>query len=238
MMHDTAIVVSTPEALTPEVLPGPEPSGPELAPIAAIHRHEDGVITFHRKIRDRFENLWGIRANDLDSMFPQFREQLERDAYFSVNAFWSPEKGRKHYLPAARIRKTKNLRYLCAAYTDLDFYKIGQEMGVELEADDFGAIFGMIIRYQDKGKIPPASIIARSGRGMWLVWLLNDAENPKLPQRAWPEKQRLYYLVQWAIYERLAHIGADPKARDAVRLARIPGSIHSGATVPEHERVK
>lgn len=213
--------VITPDA----VLPGPEPYGPEFAPIAAIHRHADGVITFHRKQGDDFQNLFGIRSNDLQGMFPEFREQLERDAHFSLNAFWSPEKGRKHYLPAARIRKSENLRYLCASYVDLDCYKQGI---------DFGAVFGTIITYQDQGLIPPASIIVRSGRGMWLLWLLHDSKDPMKPQRAWPEKQVLYYQLQRAICDRLAHIGSDAAARDAVRLARVPGSIHTGTV----QRVK
>jgi hypothetical protein len=31
---------------------------------------------------------------------------------------------------------------------------------------------------------------------MWLVWLLHDSRNPKLPPRAWPEKQHQYQRVQ------------------------------------------
>ena len=33
-------------------LPGPEPVAPEVAPILAVHRHSDGVVTFHRKRAD------------------------------------------------------------------------------------------------------------------------------------------------------------------------------------------
>src|SRR5690349_13321567 len=82
-------------------IPGPEPTGPELPPIRAIHRHADGVITFHRKTADGFENLFGVRSEYLEGMFPEFQEQLECDSYFSINAFWHQEKNR-HYLNAAK----------------------------------------------------------------------------------------------------------------------------------------
>ena len=46
--------------------------------------------------------------------------------------------------------------------------------------------------YQDQGKIPPASIIVRSGRGMWVIWLLRDPKTPDRAQPAFPEKIDLY----------------------------------------------
>jgi len=45
------------------------------------------VPTFHRKLSDKFENLWAIRANDLDGMFPLFREQLELDYILFAERF-------------------------------------------------------------------------------------------------------------------------------------------------------
>jgi hypothetical protein len=67
---------------------------------------------------------------------------------------------------------------------------------------------------------------------MWLVWLLHDSRNAKLPPRAWPEKQQQYQRVQGKIHKCLARLGSD--AHDAMRITRVPGSIHSGAS----ERVR
>lgn len=135
----------------------------------------------------------------------------------SVNAFWHPEKC-PHYLSAARCRKPDRLRYLCACYADLDFYKLGLS---------YGQVIGTIVDDQDKGIIPPVSIIVRSGRGLWLVWLLRDYKNPRIAPRAWPEKLRQYVRIQQKIHDHLAHLGSD--AHDALRLIRVPGSVHSVA---------
>jgi hypothetical protein len=211
-------------------LPGPEPAGPDWHPIRAIHRHADGVITFHRKnVAGEFENLFGTSSKYLESMFPEIAEQLETDSYFSINAFFYPEKGR-HYIPAAQARRSDNLRYLTAAFADVDSHKLGL---------DFGTAFGMILSAQEEGEILPPSIIVRSGRGLWLFWLLSDHHNPELPCRAFPEKVRVYVEVNRAIGERLAAMGADPAAHDALRLVRIPGSKNPRTKkVPNDLRVK
>ncbi len=211
-------------------LPGPEPPGPDWHPIRAIHRHSDGVITFHRKdAAGEFENLFGISSKYLEGMFPEIAEQLECDSYFSINAFYDPEK-RRHYIPATQARRSDNLRYLTAAFADVDSHKLGL---------DFGTAFGMILSAQEEGEILPPSIIVRSGRGIWLFWLLSDHRDPELPCRAFPEKVRVYVAVNRAIGERLAAMGADPAAHDALRLVRIPGSKNPRSQkVPDDLRVK
>jgi len=187
----------------------------ELALIQAIHRHTDGVVTFHCKQNDQFENLFAIRSGYLPCLLSTTDQRLASDAFMSVNAYWYPERTPR-YLSAAQCRKPNRLRYLCACFADLDFYKLGLT---------YGQVIGTIVDYQDGGVIPPVSIIIRSGRGVWLVWLLRDPKNPRLPPRAFPEKQQQYRRVQQRIHERLANLGAD--AQDALRLLRVPGSIHS-----------
>ena len=203
-------------------LPGPEPQTPDVLAILEIHRHRDGVVTFHRKGKQpgQFENLFGIRAKDLPERFSGLREALNCDSYFSINAFWHPDQ-KSEWLSATEARQSGRLRFLCAAYTDLDIHN------VEL---NFGTALAKVLEYQDEGVIPPASLIVRSGRGMWLLWLLHDPKNPGQPPRAFPEKLRLYLQVNRAIGELLCSLGADPAARDAVRLMRVPGSVHPLAT--------
>lgn len=187
----------------------------ELALIQSIHRHTDGVVTFHCKLDDQFENLFAIRADYLPWMLSTTDHRLASDAFMSVNAYWHPKRN-PHYLSAAQCRKPNRLRYLCACFADLDFYKLGLT---------YGQVIGTIVDYQDGGVIPPVSIIIRSGRGVWLVWLLRDSKNAMLAPRAWPEKQQQYRCVQQRIHECLANLGAD--AQDALRLLRVPGSIHT-----------
>ncbi|MBZ5620052.1 MAG: hypothetical protein LAQ69_15205 [Acidobacteriia bacterium] len=225
------------------ILPGAEPTGPESLPIQIVHRHPDGVITFHRKNTDGgFENLFAIRAEHLQGMFPEFRRELEKDSYFSINAFWHPQRQRAR-IKATEARRSDRLRYLCACYCDVDCHKNGVR---------FGTAFGVILNYQDEGRIPPASVIVRSGRGLWLLFLLRD-HDPKcasLPQRAFPEKVRDYLEINRAAGERLANIeadalaagaqcvplGIDTGAHDTMRITRVPGSINTKAL--EYPRVK
>ena len=82
---------------------------------------------------------------------------------------------------------------------------------------------------QHKRILPRVSLMVRSGRGVWLFWLLGDIRDPRKPQRAWPEKITQWTEIQKAIHERLAMCGAD--ARDAARVTRVPGSIHTGTNL-------
>ena len=210
-MHATATKTLT-------TLPGPEPKGPESLALATIHPHRDGIISFHRKGPDGvFENLSAVRAGHLVNVFPEFREQLERDSYFSINAFWNPAE-KQNVFRAEQARRPDRMKYLCAAYVDVDCHKLGIEFGMAL---------GTLITYQDKGRIPPASILQRSGRGLWAFWLLRDVDHPELPQRAFPNKVRDYVAINRALNERLADLGADAAATDALRITRVEGSVHS-----------
>ena len=200
----------------PQNLPGPEPTGPELSPIIQLHRHPDGVITFARKTPDgAFHNIGGIRPAQLQSMFPQFREELERDSFFSVNAFFHWDK-RSQWLPA--VRDTESVRYLTCCYADVDCYNLQINW-----AEAFVKILGM----QDGQCLPPASVIQRSGRGLWFYWLLKDEKHPGIAQRAWAEKVKLWAQIQREIGARLAEFGADVTAADLARITRVPGSINT-----------
>jgi hypothetical protein len=209
---------SSMNSATIATLPGVEPQAPELLPILQLHRGRDGVVTFHRKSAETgaFENLLGIRAGDLPTEFAGFQSELDRDSYFSINAFWSRDAKNK-FPSAVEARQPRRLRYLCAAYTDVDCHAIGL---------DFGATLAAVIKLQDEAVIPPASVIVRSGRGCWLLWFLRDTRHPGQPPGAFPEKVRVYVRIQRAIGERLASLGADGGARDPIRIMRVPGSIN------------
>jgi hypothetical protein len=64
---------------------------------------------------------------------------------------------------------------------------------------------------------------------MWLLYLLHDHRDPSRAPGAFPEKLEQYFALQRAIIDRLAPLGADAGARDAVRHIRVPGSLHTEA---------
>jgi hypothetical protein len=201
----------------------PSPEQPALAPILALHRHDDGYIAFAvaRDGDDDFRPLISIRRDELARYCPGFRDQLLKDAYVSINAGWRLQRygtaGAAYGHPSHR---TDRLRYLCAAYVDLDYYRLGVNWGQAL---------GKVVDMQEAGVLPKASIIVKSGRGMWLLYLLHDHRDPSRAPRAFPEKLEQYFALQRAIIQRLAFLGADAGASDAVRHIRLPGSLHTGA---------
>jgi hypothetical protein len=198
-----------------------------LAPVAALHRHHDGYVAFAVS-RDRgedFRPLVSIRRDELALRLPDFRHKFLKDAYASINAGW---RLRRRYEAAGRCgypcHRTYDLRFLCAAYADLDYYRLGLGLGFGFEAT-----LSKIVTLQDQGNLPRASIVVNSGRGMWLLYLLHDENNPPSAPRAFPEKREQYLALQKAIIERLAPFGADSCACDAARHIRMPGSFHTGA---------
>jgi hypothetical protein len=219
---DSCTVVSAGRALNPAVqVEFPNESAqtePQLFPILHLHRHKDAYVVISSKSGDDMVDRCSVRIDHLQTYFPQYREQLLKDSFVGINADWRLARGKG--LCGYPLHRTDGLRYLCACYVDLDYYKLGLQ---------FGAVFGTIISLQDQGKIPPASIIVRSGRGIWLLWLLHDPKNPYQAQGAFPEKIDLYLRVERAIVDRLSDLGADTAARCAVRRIRIPGSFHTGS---------
>ncbi|WP_433985243.1 hypothetical protein RBB78_24880 (plasmid) [Tunturiibacter empetritectus] len=155
-------------------------------------------------------------------MFPEFREQLLKDSFVSINAAH-----RMARRSSGRLGKpdhnTSNLRYLCACYCDIDCYKIGisRETVLQFVGD----------RVSD-GELPAPSAIVRSGQGLWLFWLLHDeADSSRAHLGAYPDNPRnhlqLYARINREIGRRLAELGADPVATDAARYVRVPGSFRN-----------
>ncbi len=200
--------------------------GSQLYPMLALHRHS-GFIALAAKSDDDFRTTRSIRADHLEAMLPVIREELLKDAFFSVNGhFRHGGRNKNPHGPAAS--GTNTLRYLCACYADLDFYRQGL---------DFNSTYKIVMDHCEDGRLPSVSIVIRSGRGMWLMWLLHDAQNHDLAHTgAWADNPsdhlQLYAKIQRAIGDLLAPIGADAGARDAARYTRVPGSLHTEAEKP------
>lgn len=203
-----------------------EPESPDMKPIVMLHRNHDGFVSFHRKDENGdHQDLFSVPAKTLDGIFPQLSPLLEKDAYFSVNGFWRDGHGRARNAPEGTSlgrahRDSKDIRWLTCCFADIDCHSLGIEVGTAI---------GQIINAQDQGLIPPASMLTRSGRGVWAFWFLADSDGSGL-QRARPEKVQLWCKLQTAIGNRFAYLGADAGARDASRITRIAGSLNSKAS--------
>ena len=204
------------------------PAGPDVSPILMLHRGADGFVTFHETASGRWKDLVAVPAAELNQCFPELIEQLEVDSFYSINQFFKGG-GKSAVNPnlSKPLRRGDCIRWLTACFADLDCGRDGQA--------EAGFVIGAIITLQDEGVLPPASMLLRSGRGVWAFWVLtNEDEKYPLngPVRAWNNNIITWYRIQNVIGEQLARLWADPGARDACRVTRVPGSIHSKVDRP------
>lgn len=132
------------------------------------------------------------------------------NVYTSMNTFLTKRK----YGDEKSGRKVENLKRLNALYLDLDCYKIGmtqEQVLCDLEDNYFDT------------KIPVPTFVINSGRGLYLIWKINEDRNA-LPR--WTN-------VQKYLFEQCKDLNADPQALDAARILRVPYSINgkNGETV-------
>jgi hypothetical protein len=208
--------------------------------MSAIHWGPDGYIPLASQQEGKWKEIGAIEVEKLKTMLPGIAKWLVKDSYFALSSFFTQQMetfkdgSRAPYtnwstdLPNVH-RKGSNLRWLNTCFADIDLHDGG----------DFAALLADVVRLQDAGSIPPASIIGRSGRGVWLFWLLHGIKDPTHPQPAWPEKIQLFSRVQHGISERLHELGltVDGGCSSPTALTRVPGSINTKAE-QDHQRVR
>ena len=213
----------------------------DLGPILTLHASEpDGYVGFVRKplkpIYDKegkpkqFENLCSIQVKELGSMFPAIAHWLFDDSYFTVNSYYraAPFKSKTTGLPSV-WRAEKHLTRLTACYVDID---CGREDSTDPNKRmDWTQALAQCEAMMDADELPQASIIARSGRGIYLFWMLRDDKDPERLPTAHQWRLPSYKAINKALNARLEkrQLPADIKAHDAARVLRVPGSRHSGA---------
>lgn len=155
-----------------------------------LHSDSKGWIT--RAEMNCGYKQWHYRYNEL------LEQDFEQEnIYISLNTFYST------------FRRLEYIKELKAQFIDLDIYKTGftkEQIIMHLEADYFNK------------SIPRPNLIIDSGRGLYLIWLLN-----KVPSKALP----LWKAVEEYLYSILKPFGADRQALDPTRVLRVPGSINS-----------
>ena len=132
----------------------------------------------------------------------KFKELLGEEfdgenVYISLNTFYST------------FRRLEYIKELKANFIDLDIYKTKftkEQIIMHLEADYFNK------------SIPTPNLILDSGRGLYLIWIINAVPSKALP---------LWKAVEEHLYNNLKEFGADRQALDPTRILRMPGSINS-----------
>ena len=200
----------------------------DIDTLELIHRHHDGWISLCRQANDGHQDLAGVRANKLREYLPKLLPWLMTDSFFSINASYRAKSTRS---PVTGLlmpdRREISLRYLTACYLDLDTYNADPPL-------DWPDNYTAILRAVEANVIPAPSIVFRSGRGLYTIWLLTQDRTGAL-QSAHPWEISLYKQVNQELGRRLSEF--EPRLcvdsiHDAARLLRVPGTINSKSTEP------
>ncbi|WP_241194737.1 replication protein [Pseudomonas synxantha] len=111
-------------------------------------------------------------------------------------------------------RRVVNLLRLGLLFADLDTYRVPA-----LASRKPDELVASVLFFCADAGLPAPSILIYSGRGIQAKWLL-EGTIPRQALPRWNACQR--YLV-----ERLAHVGADPMAKDASRVLRTVETVNS-----------
>ena len=156
-----------------------------------IHSRSKGWIT--RSVIDKKGySQWHYKYAELKDL-----DMSDENIYITLNTFYKP------------CRRLENIKELNTLFIDLDYYKTGKtkdQVLMDLEKNYFNQ------------SIPIPNYVIDSGRGMYLIWLINAVPSQALP---------LWKAVQDHLYKQLKCFGADRQALDATRILRVPGSINS-----------
>lgn len=155
-----------------------------------LHNSSKGWIT-RAEINNGY-NQWHYKYKDLVE-----QEFYKDNVYVSLNTFYST------------YRRIEYLKELKAQFIDLDIYKTKftkEQILMNLEENYFNK------------SIPRPNLIVDSGRGLYLIWLINSVPSKALP---------LWKAVEEYLYSVLKPFGADRQALDPTRVLRVPGSINS-----------
>ena len=159
--------------------------------INIVHGNSKGWIT-KAEISNQNYKQWHYKQVELLQL-----EFDKENIYITLNTFY------KTY------RRLEFLKELNALFIDLDTYKTGftkDQILMNLNENYFGK------------NIPIPNLTIDSGRGLYLIWLINKVPNKALP---------LWKAAEEYLYRVLKEFGADRQALDATRILRVPGSTNS-----------
>ena len=163
----------------------------KLSYIDKLHSKSKGWIT--RSVIDQGGyKQWHYKYAELKDL-----DLSGENIYITPNTFYST------------YRRLEYIKEINALFIDLDCYKLKftkDQILMNLEDNYFNRI------------IPIPNYVIDSGRGMYLIWLINSVPSKALP---------LWKAVEEYLYKHLKCFGADRQALDATRILRVPGSINS-----------
>lgn len=192
------------------------------------------------------KQVFSVRASELSECLPKIVEHLCRDAFFTVNGMYRGGHWPSQFVPSLPHgdRSSSLIRYLTCTWVDCDMAGTPQEqLMAAMNARNEARANGI--------HVPEWSMIAHSGRGFWLFWLLRDdksepdayfnaAQSKKdrfrglrrgigTPVRAYIEGREIaaWNRCQDQLVRAFQSVKSDAGAKDAARVTRVPGSLNT-----------
>ncbi len=147
------------------------------------------------KLPEKIQNFWGL--NDVENLLKFAAQDEESDLYLSLNAF---EYGNRKSFALKQIRNVG---------IDLDIHNKKLPL-----ADAIDKLRGLIF----KGVIPNPNLLIRSGRGLQLIYSIENGASPKMAYMS------RYITSQYL--SMLSEFGADTQTTDVTRVLRMPNTVN------------
>ena len=186
--------------------------GPDVGPISqlALFSSHGEAQMYHDSSRSGFFSLLvDVRGEKRQSShrladMPTILNLVDktRDTWMSQAEFIRPN------------RRVVNLARLGLLFTDLDTYRIPALAGRTPDQ-----LATSVLYFCTEEGLPAPSVLIYSGRGIQAKWLLDGT----IPRQALPR----WNACQCYLVDRLAHVGADPMAKDASRVLRTIETVNS-----------
>lgn len=219
----------------------------DTGPIALIHRKGKGFVPFQSKDGEKWKLLFAPQTDQIENLLeecPAAAPFLVTNAYYGINTMFCtrPWVHKETGLPTSK-RAERLVTHLNCVFADIDCGR--PDDSDEAKRMDWNDVVASINKRVEAGELPPVSMFARSGRGVYAIWLLraDDTEETGVPYHPniYPERLAIYKATGKAIGELLRNgdpkLAADEKTHDAARVIRVPGSINTRAEAGEN-RVK
>lgn len=162
-----------------------------------LHDGEKGFVSL-LKVKNGRTQRWSLNSNELEQL-NLFQD--EENFYCSVNTLYAP--GR---------HSGKYVNKLNALIIDLDYYNVP-----ELKDLTAMQVVGLLESEKD---YPSPSFYIDSGRGLYIIWLLENTYATTASKRYWKQ-------IEKTLIDVFSDYGSDKKVSDVARVLRLIGTKNS-----------
>ena len=195
-----------------------------------LHRDPELYVVFGNK-KESLRNIGKMQVKDFDSLPIKTKSRLlSANHYFTPNSFsyQNPTQNKGDYeglfWAVFKARTKDKLQRLNAFFVDLDLGREQDSITVTVEQ-----AVKELPEFLSCNNLPMYSAIAKSGRGLYVFWLICGETEPSLGERANKSNQELYKEIQKRLVEVFSRYNADGAVVTGNQFLRIPGSFHSVA---------